>query len=108
MPPPLNTISSPKPFPYRGSWFDNTFSPKSDADGRDKVELRNLTVDFLKISLLGYNLFLFFLQNDSFYVNYHKITRTYAFVISQARETMSFYIPMFIKSLGLGNDMGAG
>ena len=102
MPPPLNTISSPKPFPYRGSWFDNTFSPKSDPDGRDKVELRNLTVDFLKICLSEYNLFLFFLLPESSYFNYHKITRTYAFVISQTRETMSFYIPNVYQITGAG------
>ena len=36
----------------------------------------------------------------SFYFNYHKITRTYAFVISQARETTSFYIPNVYQTTG--------
>ncbi|XP_015975402.2 short transient receptor potential channel 5 [Rousettus aegyptiacus] len=34
LPPPFNIIPSPKSFLYLGNWFNNTFCPKRDPDGR--------------------------------------------------------------------------
>ncbi|XP_038172813.1 short transient receptor potential channel 5 [Arvicola amphibius] len=44
LPPPFNLIPSPKSFMYLGSWFNNTFCPKRDANGRRmRHNLRSFT-----------------------------------------------------------------
>jgi hypothetical protein len=49
LPPPFNIIPSPKSFLYLGNWFNNTFCPKRDPDGRRRRHnLRSFTVRLLK------------------------------------------------------------
>ncbi|CAO2622789.1 Short transient receptor potential channel 5 [Lemmus lemmus] len=44
LPPPFNIIPSPKSFLYLGNWFNNTFCPKRDPDGRRRRHnLRSFT-----------------------------------------------------------------
>ncbi|XP_058147560.1 short transient receptor potential channel 5 isoform X2 [Dasypus novemcinctus] len=44
LPPPFNIIPSPKSFLYLGSWFNKTFCPKRDPDGRRRRHnLRSFT-----------------------------------------------------------------
>nr|6YSN_A Chain A, Maltose/maltodextrin-binding periplasmic protein,Short transient receptor potential channel 5 [synthetic construct]6YSN_B Chain B, Maltose/maltodextrin-binding periplasmic protein,Short transient receptor potential channel 5 [synthetic construct]6YSN_C Chain C, Maltose/maltodextrin-binding periplasmic protein,Short transient receptor potential channel 5 [synthetic construct]6YSN_D Chain D, Maltose/maltodextrin-binding periplasmic protein,Short transient receptor potential channel 5 [ len=44
LPPPFNIIPSPKSFLYLGNWFNNTFCPKRDPDGRRRRRnLRSFT-----------------------------------------------------------------
>ncbi|KAH0499870.1 Short transient receptor potential channel 5 [Microtus ochrogaster] len=43
LPPPFNIIPSPKSFMYLGHWFNNTFCPKRDPDGRRRHNLRSFT-----------------------------------------------------------------
>ncbi|EGW08408.1 Short transient receptor potential channel 5 [Cricetulus griseus] len=44
LPPPFNIISSPKSFLYLGNWFNKTFCPKRDPDGRRRRHnLRSFT-----------------------------------------------------------------
>lgn len=79
LPPPFNIIPSPKSFLYLGNWFNNTFCPKRDPDGRRRRHnLRSFTVRLFKIMfLLKQNCFLLpFLLCDTPYLKYHKITPT--------------------------------
>lgn len=79
LPPPFNIIPSPKSFLYLGNWFNNTFCPQRDPDGRRRRHnLRSFTVRLLKIMFLcKHNCFLLFLLCNIPYLEHLKTTPTY-------------------------------
>lgn len=79
LPPPFNIIPSPKSFLYLGNWFNNTFCPKRDPDGRRRRHnLRSFTVRLVKIIFLfKQKCFLPSLICDTPCLKHHRITPTY-------------------------------